>query len=163
MLNEWVDYQKAHVRVPWLNQIFGEAIGTSIVVVVDDGGRLIELMRSPRRLLGRSNNSRTRKLKLKFRHTCGRNACMFGIRTDSEGPGTQPKHCPRIETAICDSDTDSVVTVVKPATGPPAGRGHSANKCPIRPCSAYGLQTFEVITYQPAICVMTTYALCVTA
>jgi hypothetical protein len=48
-------------HVPWLNQIFGEAIVTIImivtVVVVDDRGRLqvIELMR-------RSNNWRTRKI-----------------------------------------------------------------------------------------------------
>ncbi len=59
MLGEWVDYQEVPVHVPWLNQIFGEAIVTiiMIVVVVDDRGRLIELMR-------RSSNWRTRKLEI---------------------------------------------------------------------------------------------------
>ena len=82
---------------------------------------------------------------------------MFGIRT--EGPGTQPTQS-EVTASALESKPRYAANVVKPAGHRATARtnvpfGHAG--------SAYYSMVFEVTTYQPAICVMATYALCVTA
>ncbi len=48
-----------------------------------------------------------------------------------EPKGHNRNDCPRMETTICDECGET---------------GHSANKCPIRPCSACGLRTHKLPT-----------------
>jgi hypothetical protein len=76
-------------------------------------------------------------------------ACPEHKCTNCEGPlepkGHNRNDCPRMQTTMCEECGET---------------GHSANKCPIRPCNACGLRSHKL---QTSICVLNTCALYVTA